>query len=45
MIDILNEDTMKMLVNKANSLNIQKEDILHIQKENGYYVMIYWRHE
>jgi hypothetical protein len=45
MIGILNEDTMRGLVNKANSLGIQKEDILHIQKENGYYVMVYWRHE
>ncbi len=45
MIAILNEDTLKLLVSKANSMGIKREDVIHIQKEGGYYAMVYWSHE
>jgi hypothetical protein len=34
--------TVRELVNNANELNIQREDIVTILQENGYYVLIYY---
>ena len=34
--------TIRELVDKTNSLQIQKEDIIAVLQEQGYYVLLYY---
>lgn len=34
--------TIRELVDKANELEIPREDVINILQENGYYVLLYY---
>lgn len=34
--------TLRELVEKANELNIPREDIIQILQESGYYILLYY---
>ena len=35
-------DTLRTLIKSANEIEIQKEDIVQIMKDNGQYYLIYY---
>lgn len=37
--------TLRGIVKIANELNIQKDDVLYLSRENGIYIMLYYGKE
>lgn len=44
-LHVIRVRTIRELVNKANALNIPREDIVGILQETGFYVLIYYYQE
>lgn len=45
MMAVLLSHTIRGIVNEANAEGIQREDVISLLKENGQYVLIYYKYK
>lgn len=44
-ITAISAANIRQLVTKANNLNVKREDIVSLVKENGSFILVYYRDE
>lgn len=42
-LQVLYSDRLSTLITKANNMNITKEDIISLVKDNGQFMLVYYR--
>ncbi len=41
----ISSTNIRQLVTKANNLNVKREDIVYLVKENGSFILVYYKDE